>query len=180
MSPKKKIIISSVIFGIVAIALVGFVIYPLFKGIKKNSQDFILARRELTLFQDRGGEIEQLKEIYKALEPDLERIDKFFVNPAAPLDLIDFTKFLKKTAKDSEFLIPSDNISVVPVEALETDPWNSMGFQIALAGSFPNFLKFLEKIETAPSHLIEVQSLVVNKLTEGDVDITLLIKVYTQ
>jgi len=46
MDPKKKIIVFSLAFGVAGLVLVCFVIYPLFKGIKKNSEEFIIAKRE--------------------------------------------------------------------------------------------------------------------------------------
>jgi len=178
MSPKKKIIIFSAIFGLVAIVMVGFIIYPLFKGIEKSSEEFIAAKRELILSKEEAGKFEQFEEIYKELEPDLEKINQFFVDPDIPIDLI---KFWEKEARDSELSI---KISPISLETAKTDPWNSIGFRLSLVGSFPNFLKFLEKTETSP-YLIEIQNLTVEKLSQEelgskDVSIALVIKVYTK
>lgn len=186
MEPKKKIIIFSLIFGIITLVLINFVICSLLEGIKKDSEEFIAAKKELILSKGETGKFEQFKETYKELEPDLEKIDKLFVDPEVPIDLIEFWE---KTAIDSELSI---NISPALLKALETDPWHSVGFQIALVGPFPDFLKFLEKIENAP-YLIEIQNLIVKRLTKqelkstkyeqfspGDVNITLVTKVFTQ
>ena len=186
MDLKKKTILFSLIFGIIALILVSFAIYPLFKGIKKDSEGFIAVKKELTLCGSKVGKFEQFKKIYKELEPDLERIERIFVDPEVPIDLIEFWE---KTAINSELSI---NISPVSLKAVETDPWNSIGFQIAVIGSFSDFLKFLEKIETGP-YLIKIQNLSVKRLTEeeissekyklassGDVSITLLTKVFTK
>ncbi|GAH90126.1 unnamed protein product [marine sediment metagenome] len=172
MSPKKKIIIFSVIFGVATIAIVGFVIYPLFKGIEKSSEELITAKKELILSKEEAGKFEQFKEIYKGLKPDLEKINQLFIDQEIPIDLI---KFWEKEARDSELSI---KISPVFLKAAEIDPWNSIGFQLRLIGSFPNFLKFLEKIETSP-YLIEIQNLTVEKLVQ-DVSATLTVKVYTK
>lgn len=186
MSPKKKIIIFSVIFGIAAIAIVGFIIRPLFKGIEKSSEELITAKKELILSQEEAGKFEQFKEIYKGLKPDLEKINQLFVDPEIPIDLI---KFWEKEARDSELSI---KISPIFLEVAETDPWNSIGFRLSLIGSFPDFLKFLEKTETSP-YLIEIQNLTVEGLDQrklgskeyerfssADVNIALVIKVYTK
>ncbi len=177
MDPKKKIIVFSLIFGIAGLSLICFVIYPLFKGIKKNSEELIIAKRESILLQDKTGKIEQFMKAYGDLKPDLEKIDHLFTNSEAPIDLI---KFLKKTADDSEL---SNDISSVSVRTAETDPWSFLGFRITLEGFLPNFLKFLEKIETA-SYLIEVQNLSVKKVSGGGLNLgvsaTLVIKVYTR
>lgn len=148
----KKIIIISIIFGIVVMILLCFVIYPLLSGVKKNSQEFILARKELVSFKTETEEFEQSKEVYRSLKTDLEKIDQLFINPDVPIDLI---KFWRETAKDSGLLI---DISPISLGAEETVLWDSIGFRLDLIGSFSNFLKFLEKMETAP-YLIEIQNL---------------------
>ena len=172
MSPKKKIIIFSVIFGIATIAIVGFIIRPLFKGIERSSEELITAKKELILSQEEAGKFEQFKEIYRGLEPDLEKINQLFVDSEIPIDLI---KSWEEEARDSELSI---KISPIFLETAETDPWNSIGFQLRLIGPFPNFLKFLEKTETSP-YLIEIQNLTAEKSAQG-VSTTLTVKVYTK
>ena len=177
MDSKKKIIVFSLIFGIASLSLTSFVIYPLFKGIKKNSEELIIAKRESILLQGKTGKIEQFRKTYEDLKPDLEKIDHLFADSKAPIDLI---KFLKKTAKDFELL---NDISSVSVKTTETDPWSSLGFRITLEGFLPDFLKFLEKVETAP-YLIEVQNLTVKKVSGSGLNLgvsaTLVVKVYTK
>ncbi len=177
MNPKKKIIVFSLIFGIASLSLICFVIYPLFKGIKKNSEELIIAKRESILLQGKTGKIEQFRKTYEDLRPDLEKIDHLFIDSEAPIDLI---KFLKKTAEDSDL---SNNISSVSVKTAETDPWSSLGFQVTLKGFLPDFLKFLEKIETTP-YLIEVQNLAIKKVNGSGLNLgvsaALVIKVYTR
>lgn len=168
MAPKEKIIISSIIFGIVSLALICFIIYPLVQGIKRNSQDLVGAKKELTLFQTKVEEVEQTKENYEKLKSDLDKIDKLFIDPDVPIDLI---KFWEKTANDSGLSI---DIAPVSLKAVGTDPWSSIGFSLILSGSFPNFLKFLEKIETSP-YLLEVQG-----LTVKDLKADLIVKVFTK
>jgi len=148
----KKITVISIIFGIAAIILLCFVIYPLLSGVKKNSQELILAKREFVSFKTKNEEFEQSKEVYRSLKTDLEKIDELFINSDVPVDLI---KFWRETAKNSGLLI---DISPTSVEASETVLWDYIGFRLSLIGSFSDFLKFLEKIETAP-YLIEIQNL---------------------
>lgn len=173
MGPKKKIIVFSIIFGTVSVALVCFVIYPLVKEIKNDSNEFIIVKRELVLSEVRARKFEQFKETYGKLEPDLEKIGQLFVDPGVPIDLIEFWE---KTARDSELSI---SISPTSPRTAETAPWYSMGFQMNLTGSFPNFLKFLEKIERG-SYLVEVKNLTVKRLTDENVSITLATKVLTE
>jgi len=176
MNTNKKIIVISVFFGIVIIILISFVIYPLFKGIKKNSQDFILARKELVSSKAEAEKFEQFREIYPSLKKDLEKVDELFINPEVPIDLI---KFWRDTAEDVGVSI---DIFPTSLEPTETMPWDFLGFRLTLIGSFPDCLKFLEKTETGP-YLIEIYDLSAKKYEQpsfGDVRTNLTVKVYTK
>lgn len=186
MSPKKKIYFYLTIFGIGALILVGFFVYPLLKEIKKNSEDLISAKKELVLFETEIDNLEQFQEISKTSQLDLEKANSLFIDPKVP---IDFIKFLEKIGEESGVSIEISPISIIK---MESDLWPSIGFQIGVTTSFKNFLKFFEKIETA-SYLIETQNLNLKRLTEqelkskeyenfslGDVKGTLLIKIFTK
>lgn len=186
MNPKKKIFIISAISGLITLALIGFVIYPLFKGIKETSQELIAVKKELALIQTGAENVKQIEESYQALKTDLEKIDRLLIDPEVPIDLIEFWESL---AADLEISI---DISPFSIRVSETDPWDSIGFQITLIGSLPNFLKFLEKMEYSP-YLIEIQNLAIKKLagkglklegyeqiSPGDISGTLVAKIYTK
>lgn len=185
MNLQNKIYLISAIFGLIILVLIVFFVSPLFKEIKKNSQDLIAFKKELISLEAKIENLRKFKEIFKTLEPDSEKIDKLLVDSEVP---IDFIKFLEKTASDSQVLI---EISSTSFKIVQTDPWPSLGFQIILTGSFPNYLKFLEKLETSP-YLTEIQNLIVRRLSEneirlmaktlslGDVKATLSIKVFTK
>jgi len=185
MGIKKKIILISVVSGIIGLAFIFLLIYPLFKRIIKNSQGIIETRKEIVLSQDKAGDISQIKKDFKKLEPDLEKIDSLFVDSEAPIGLIEF---LEKTAVNSGISI---EIRPVSLKKSKEDSWDSIGFQITTISSSDNSLRFLEKLE-ATHYLIEIQNVVVNKLTEqnlksqryegyslGDVILNLKIKVFT-
>lgn len=175
MTIKEKTIIFSLISLVIILVFVVFGIYPQLKGIKKSSEELIDVKKELISFQNKVKELERFPKIYQELEPDLKKIDSLFVDPEVPIDLI---KFWETTAQTS---ILSIEISPAIIKPQEDDLWKSMGFQMVLIGPFPNFLRFLEKIETAP-YLIEVQNLVINKTEIGQTDVkaTLLTKVFTK
>ncbi len=158
---KKKIILISVVSGIVGLAFIFLLIYPLFKKIIKNSQEIVEVRKEIVLSQGKAGGISQIKKDFKKLKPDLEKIDSLFVNSEAPIGLIEF---LEKTAANSGVSI---EIKPVSLKESKEDPWDSIGFQITTISSSDNSLRFLEKLETAP-YLIKIQSVVINKLGEQD------------
>lgn len=171
----KKILKILVIFIVLALVLIVFLIYPLFREIKKNSEELILEKGKLFSFETEIENLEQFKRVYQLLKPDLEKIDKLLINPEVP---VDFIKFLEKTASDSEVFI---EISPTSLKEAKSDPWPSLGFRISLTGSFPDFLKFLEKIESS-SYLIEISNLNFKKISKKEKDINgnLFMKVYTK
>ncbi|MFC1663787.1 hypothetical protein ACFL0A_01540 [Patescibacteria group bacterium] len=186
MNLAKKTLTTSIIFGIATLILIVLLIFPLFRDIKKGSEDLVLVKKELISLQAKIENLERFKENYKALEPNLAKVDKLFVDPNVPVECI---KFLEKTGQDLGVFI---DISPFSIKQTKTDPWPTMGFQINLIGSFPDYLKFLEKTETAP-YLIEIQNLSIRRLrTEelglknlkglslGDINSTFLIKVFTK
>jgi len=185
MGTKKKIILISVVSGIIGLAFIFLLIYPLFRRIIKNSQEIVEARKEIVLSQGEVGGISQIKKDFKKLKPDLEKIDGLFVDSEAPVSLIEF---LEKTAVNSGVSI---EIRPVSLKESKEDSWDFIGFQVTAIGFSDNSLRFLEKLETAP-YLIEIQNVVVNKLTEQnlksqryegysleDVILNLKIKVFT-
>lgn len=187
MSFKKKIYISIIVFFGLTTVLIVFVIYPLFLEIKKISQEFFSQRQAFLTLEKKVENLEKFKIIFSEISPNLKKIDNFFVNPEIP---IDFIRFLEKTSQD---LGLSFEISLLGSSLkIEKNPWPFFSFQLNLIGSFSNFSKFLEKLESGP-YLIEIQNLTINRLEEdelrlekfekfslGDVKSSILIKVYTK
>ena len=186
MSFKRKIYISIIIFSGLSILLTVFLIYPLFSEIEKSSQNFLSQKQKLLALEKKVENLEKFKKILPEISTDLKKIDNLFVDPKVP---IDFISFLEKTSQDFQLSL---KISPGLPLKIEKDPWPSIGFQLSLAGSFSNFTKFLEKLESGP-YLIEIQNLTISRLSEtelkskefenflpGDVKANLSIKVYTK
>jgi len=176
LNQKKQILIFIIIFGVIALFFALFAVYPLFKEIKKNSEDFISTKKELVSLDLQSKNLGEFEKIYQENLQNIEKIDNLFINPEVP---VDFISFLEKISQDSKVLI---KISLLTSKE-EKDTWPSFQFQILSTGSFNNFSKFLEKIETAP-YLIDIKSLNINKSIEGtstnDIKATLLLKVYAK
>jgi len=186
MTLKKKIAISILSFLVLSILLIIFLIYPLFLEIKKISQDFLSQKQKLVALEEKVENLEKFKIIFPEISPNLEKIDNLFVDPEMP---VDFIRFLEETSQDFQVSL---KISPGPIIKMEKDPWSSISFQLGLVGSFPNFAKFLEKLEST-FYLIEIQNLTITHLsgTElkskefeefslGDVKATLSLKIYTK
>jgi len=186
MNLKKKVNLSLIILAFLGIILIAFVIYPLFSGIKKNSEELVSQRKNLASFEANVKNLEKFKTLYQEIEPNLEKIDTLFINPEAP---VEFISFLETTAQDSQIPI---KISSALDSKTEEGLWPSLVFKITSISSFPKFLKFLEKLETSP-YLIEIRNLNISELDEveirseefeafslEDVKSTLSIKVFTK
>lgn len=169
----KKTLIISVFFIILILILIIFAIFPLLKEIKESSNELILEKGKLVTLNIEIEKFKQFEKTYKTLQPDFEKSDKLLINYGAP---VDFIKFLKKTAGDSNVLI---EISTGSSRLSKKGSWAFLGFQLSLTGSFPDFIKFLKKMESSP-YLIEFSNLNLKKAGEGNVNGNLLLKVYAK
>ena len=174
MNALRKIYTSIVVFAIIFLLVVVLVVYPLFLKIKENSEQLADARKKLLSSAMEEELYIEVQELYKKRLPDLERITQVFIDPDAPLGLINF---FEKEATTSAVQIEITSISK---RAGTKDPWPSLLVQISAKGSFPNFLKFLERLENGP-YLIEASEMNVKGLVEkSGIKVAMSIKVYTK
>lgn len=175
MNQKREIIIVSTVLGSISLALILFFVLPLLRSAKNSPLELVYAKKDLASFQDKAKK--NIKEIYQEVEPDLEKVDQLFVDSQSPIDLI---KFWRDGTRDLDLDI---DISPLSSTKNEEDPWSSIMFRVNLTGSFTNFMRFLEKIESGP-YLIEVRDLTVREPIEesspGDVRADLLLKIFVQ
>jgi len=180
---KKKINLSLAVFLILTIFLISFLIYPIYKDIKINSREIILQKEKIASLENEIENLEEFKINYRQIKPNLEKIETLFVNSGAP---VGFISFLEKNSKDNKV-----SIEISPSLTIETTktPWSSMTLQAKTIGSYSNFLKFLEKLESS-HYLIEIQNLSITRLAEaelrtqgfslGDIKTDFSLKVFTK
>lgn len=178
----KKTTISLVGFGIMILAFAIALIWPLLGQIKKESEDIVLQKKELALLEAKTQNLKKFQTRYKTYQPAITKINQLFISPT---ELISFIEFLEEEAVKFHLLI--DITSLAPREK-KTAALPSLDFQLNLVGSFPDFLKFLTKLENG-SYLVEVANLSIRRLAkevpqqagqEGNVNVSFLIKVYTK
>jgi len=163
MSLVKKLIIPSLVFVIIIIILAVFVIYPLLKSIRESSNELVDIKEELIFSEDRFSNFDQMKKDYNLIKPELEKINNTFVDASIPINLI---RFWEEASEGYDVVI---DISPVSLKlGSQGDVWESIAFQIIGAGSFPNFMKFIRKIESGP-FLIEIKSLAIKKLSKSEI-----------
>jgi hypothetical protein len=184
MTTKNKVYLSFAVFALLGISLIIFLVHPVYKDIRANSEELILEKQTLTSLEAKIKNIEDFRKNYQETKENLEKTKNLFIKFKAP---ISFIYFLEKSAQASQ--IP---LEIFPSQVKENKEglWSYIVFKIDSASSFPNFLKFLEKLESSP-YLIEIHGLTMSKLTEddlkrerfenyslGDVNVSLSIKVF--
>ena len=167
---------SLIIFVIVAMLLAVFVVRPLFQGIKQESENLISQKRLLAELENKSESLKSFQAAHETHRANLEKIDELFIDGEEPINLIEF---LEKEA--ANFYLSIDIIPVSPKE-VESKPWPSISFRMETEGSFPNFLRFLERLESS-KYLLEISSLNLRRLAKesnGDVTASFSMKAYTQ
>lgn len=159
MTEKKKIYLLAFFFGILNLALLFLIVFPLLGKIEESSRELVLQNQKLTSFSKKEENLRELEKTYQIHQKDLEKIENLYIDPETP---IDFISFLEKMAFDSGAEI---EISLVSGKIQETDFGRALSFNISLKTFYPNFLKFLEKLENSP-YLVEILDLNIKKSEE--------------
>lgn len=148
MKNNNKIYTILFIFITISLFLIVFFIVPLFKEIKKNSEDMISAKGDIYNLERQIIEINNFEKKYEEYKINLEKIDGLFVDPNNP---VDFIKFLENTSYESNLV---SKIVLFP----STDPKQFIIFQIVSKGNFLDLLNFTKKIENG-LYLVEIENL---------------------
>jgi len=165
-----------IISGIIAVLLAGFVVRPLFLSIKQNSEILLGQKATLAELEEKGENLKRFQSTYDVYKDNLEKMDKLFIDKEEP---VDFIKFLEKEAAAFKLTI---DLTPLTLKVGEAGNWPSTSFQIDMAGSFPDFLKFLDKIESSAS-LTALSDFSLNKppkSSNGDIVISFQMRVYTK
>ncbi len=152
MKAKNKIILSISITVVLAAASMIFLVYPLFMDLEKYSKDILIQKEGLADLDVKAINLEKFEDIKSQIEPDIERANSLFIDRDLPLG---FINFLEKTSHDYQLSL---SMSSSPLSGPQGEPWSFFVYQLKNSGSFPSFLKFLEKLENS-NYLIKIQSL---------------------
>ena len=163
----KKIYLVAGTTIIINLIVIIFIIFPLIGNIKNISKDLVLQKSEIFLLEQKEGNLKNLKTIYNSNQKNFEKIDASFVDPNTP---ISFIGFLEKIAANSQADIE------ISLTGEKSSFENGLSFSVSLSSSFPNFLKFLEKLENGP-YLVEVSSLNIGRTIEGKISAALTFSV---
>ena len=157
MKNKNKIFIYSAIFSLAGLAIILFLIAPVFQNIDKNSRKLFSDKESLLLLSEQVKEMDSFQKNYEAYKTSLEKIDALFVDPKNP---VEFIKFLEDAASENKI---ESGISLMQSLSKESKSGQAyLSFQMACEGDFSDIIAFSEKLENGP-YLIDIQNLMVKK-----------------
>lgn len=155
---KIKIIVILDIFILIAFLILSFLMIRL---IKSNSKKFIEIQKSLLFSEQKRKEFQAYKNKFEEIKASLKEINNLFLDKNRALELFNF---LEKSAIDSGNYY---KIDVLTKE--ENEKKNFWQLQISLYGGFSNFMKFLNRIETAP-YLLQIESIRIRKISLSDIE----------
>ena len=65
INKKEKVLISIIVFGGIIFLLVFLLIFPLFKEIKRSSEDFVSSKKEIASFEIQTKNLEEFRQFYQ-------------------------------------------------------------------------------------------------------------------
>lgn len=161
MSSKTKIyVLITVVVGI-GLGSVFLASRPLFEDIKDRSQRLTTIKKNKALLAQAEQDLIRAKSILDQHQQDLKKMENLFINPEEP---VQFIAFLEKQAAKSDLDFKISSLGPTGKEK----PWPSFEFKIRVAGSGQDFLRFLEKLESAP-YLVKITKIQVNRVGEKGV-----------
>ncbi len=156
MKDKTKIyIIIPATFILISLLLIVFLIWPALVEVKESSDELIFQNGRENFINDQNRELENFKNSYKNYQPNLEKIDRLFIDPQNP---VNFINFLENIASETGV---KPDISLASLPALKSKTVVVMpfvSFKISCKGKFLDILKFSDKLESGP-YLIEIKNM---------------------
>ena len=175
MNAVKKIKITLAILSAAILLLLFLVVNPIFSQIVRESDNLVSQKKELLELEGKIANLRDSQEIFRKYQPNLDKIDKLFINASEP---IEFIEFLEAEASLSRIVVA---ISPPVFRDKDGDFWPSLEFSLNASGSFPNFLRFLDRLESAP-YLIRAVNLTVRQdpKIENNIAANLSVRIYSK
>ena len=173
MSKNKKIALLSIILNLGALIVLLLIIYPLYNGIKQESEDLILQKTIQQQTIEKSNSQKQIEHQLKDYIENLEKIYNLFVSCETTIDSIEF---LENMARDFNL---SMKITPQSFGKGKEHSCTSINLDINLIGSFSDIAKFIEKLEYScfpganqeNGYLIEINNLRLKNLSEKNLQL---------
>ncbi len=155
---KNNLLLS--LFSLAGILMIIFLIMPVLRSIKGISKEIISQKKEIRSLEEQVRDLNEFRSNEEKIRSGLDKANLLFANPGAP---IGFISFLENLSNDCRLKL---RISPGPVIKGNKKTWPSLIFSLSLTGSFPDFLRFLEKLESGP-HIVEIQNINIKRVEKG-------------
>ena len=132
------------IFGVGTILVLSAVFFFV-NELGKSSQELLSQKQEFLSSEQKLDELEESRQGLEGRRKDLEEIDTLFIEHSSPTDFTDFLRGLTNNPLGS-------------IKNKEINEKTALSFNVNFSGSFPDFLKFIDKIENGP-YLSEITAL---------------------
>ena len=171
MIPEKKVYFTIAFWMILFTLFIFAIILPLFKAIRNNTESLLVAKKDIASLNAELVNLEVVSKQYEEYSPNLEKINNLFIDPKIP---IVFWDFLEELANKSGVFISKSGKS----QTTESKLWIPFDVQINLTGSYPNFSKFLDKLENS-NYLAEVREITITSIffESGEQGISAVMKI---
>ena len=189
LASSRKLILSSGLSLIGLALFIGLAVFPFIGKIIKASQEYLANQEILAELDQRESLSKQLEKEYQQKETDLRNLDKVFLSAE---ETVGFISNLEAIARKTDNFF---EIKSVSADDSSNNKESSLNFRISLWGNFSSLLLFLANLENSPYppyRLVEIEDMVIRRLTaeslnkfdfpleEGDLESILSVRIYTQ
>lgn len=154
-------------FLLLFFVMIFLVIIPQFKGIKTNFQDLASKKEQIRAISKKEKDLFRFASMRTEVRNNFKKAQELFLASDVPVEFIDF---LEKTASSSKIDIKISSVSSVQKD--KEYPWPSLVFHINAEGSFPNFMRFVEKIENN-NYLTDIDSITIQRIEDNKTEMNI-------
>jgi len=181
MKEKNKITIAILVSLFIDILILWLLVVPAFRGISKASSSLLSYKKRLALIKGEIANFQDFETHRQLYLKNLQEMDnlvqeQLFIDKEIPSDLVNFCQ---KEALEKNLQLKITPLVISPQKEKERKPpFDFLDLSIKVEGSFPEFLRFLKRLENSP-WLIEVRQVNISK-QEEKINANLLIRGYVK
>lgn len=138
---KKKINILVGVAGLAVVLIVYFAILPFMEDIKELRAELITQKIDLEDKMNKDKNMANLNDSLKKIEPQLQTLDKIFINKNRELDFITILESIEKKNYVNQKLV------INPVSEEDKNIIKTVPITIEATGQYKNIIQYLSDIE---------------------------------
>lgn len=173
INTKNKISIAGFIIAAVITCVIIFVITPGINGIKKIGEDIMQQRIDVENKYKKGQKLNKLTENLKIIEPQIEKMDRMFI------DQNDALKFITSLEEMAEKSNVKQKINLMTAQKVPFHSYQKMPLQLSIGGNFIDEINYILNLENS-DYLINIKLLEITagKAEGGSADMLIFADTY--